>query len=149
MIGLCGTALGVWLLCFQATAPARADGDDFFVPLLNPDGTPVVLGGYAGAVRDERGRGIPDATIKIVVTVDTEDGPTPLALNAYSDAIGRYRSRNPNEVFTDYLADGISPRSVELIVLKEGYEEIRRFARGRLHANGPLETDFVLRKRRR
>ena len=138
--------VGVFLICLAA-APLRADGDDFFVQPLNPDGTPVVEGGYAGTVRDESGRGIADATVKIVVTVETAEGPYPLELNAYSDALGRYRSRDPKIVFADFLAEGVGPRSIELIVLKEGYEVIRRFRRGRLDAGGPYETDFTLRKK--
>ena len=142
----CGIAFGAWLLCLQAT-PVRADGDDYFVPLLNPDGTAVVQGGYTGSVKDDRGRRIPDATIKIVVTVETAEGPYPLAFNTYSDALGRYRSRDPKAVFADFLADDIAPRSIELIVMKDGYEEVRRFVRSRLHKAGPVEIDFILRKK--
>ena len=142
-----GLAFSAWLLCLPA-APTQADGDDYFLPALNPDGSAILEGGYAGSVKDDAGRSIPDATVKIVVTVDTAEGPYPLTLNAYSDALGRYRSRDPKVVFSDFLPGNTAPLNVELIVLKEGYEFVRRFARGRLQETGPLEVDFVLRKER-
>ncbi len=144
----CGIALGAWLLCLQAT-PARADGDDYFIPMLNPDGTAVFEGGYTGSVKDDKGRRVPDATIKIVVTVETAEGPYPLTLNTYSDVLGRYRSRDPKVVFADFIADDIAPGSIELIVMKDGYDVVRRITRGRVNKTGPFEIDFILREKPR
>ena len=143
-------ALAIGALLVTTPAPSRADGDDYFVSeLFNPDGSPVSQGGFAGSVKDDSGKLVKDATIKISLNVDTGQGKFPLAYNAYTNELGRYRSLDPKGVVADFLAVDIEidPKTVEVTASKVGYEMTRRFVRGRPKSGGFYEIDFVLKKK--
>ena len=138
------------ILSWASVGPARADGDDYFVSeLFNPDGSPVSQGGFAGIVKDASGKLVKDATIKIALKVDTGQGAFPIAYNAYTNELGRYRSLDPKGVVADFLAIDveIDPKTVDVTATKEGYDMARRFVRGRPKSGGFYEIDFVLKQK--
>lgn len=146
--GACG-ALACALMLGASPGPARADGDDYFVSeLFNPDGSPVSQGGFAGIVKDGNGKLVKDATIKISLKVDTGQGTFPIAYNAYTNELGRYRSLDPKGVVADFLAVDVEvdPKTVEVTATKDGYEMTRRFVRGRPKSGGFYEIDFIIKK---
>ncbi len=130
---------------------ARADGDDFFQSeLFNPDGTPVRQNGFVGTVKDDSGRYIEDATITVRVTVDLGQTKQPLAYNAYTNALGRYRTLDVNGVVADFFAVDvdIDPKDIDVTAEKQGYILQQRFNRGPTGKVGPIEINFVLKKRK-
>ena len=143
---------GLLAFAFLCVAPisVHADGDDYFVSeLFNPDGSPVSQGGFAGIVKDDSGKLVKDATIKISLNVDNGQGTYPIAYNAYTNELGRYRSLDPKGVVADFLAIDVNvdPKTVDVTAAKDGYEMARRFVRGRPKAGGFYEIDFVLKKK--
>ena len=149
LFAACGAVACAALMCVSA-GPVRADGDDYFVSeLFNPDGSPVSQGGFAGTVKDDRGKLVKDATIKISFKVNTGQSEFPIAYNAYTNELGRYRSLDPKGVVADFLAVDVEvdPKIVDVTATKDGYEMTRRFVRGRPKSGGFYEIDFVLKKK--
>jgi hypothetical protein len=122
--------------CLLAT-PAWSNGDHFFSNKEIPGDPRYVI---FGCVKDEQGRYVKDATVRVHVAEHMLD------VEAQTDVLGRYREPDVGRVINDMGYD-VDPSLITVTVDYPGYHIAHREFRGRYRQKkGAIEMNFQLRR---
>lgn len=130
-------------LMVAGRAPARADGDDFFIKSDKPLMSQLI---FVGAVKDDGGNYVRGALVTWTAVVGQGDEQDTSFAGTYTDVIGRYRTMDVARVVALNGFD-LDPARVEVTVSKPGYVMTRRLKRTRQNqVMGLIEIDFEMRR---
>ena len=133
------------LVLFMAAAScsiagtAWADCDSFFLSTEIPGNPQYVV---YGSVKDENGRRIENATVRVYVVEHMID------LETKTDVLGRFRTPDVGRVITE-MGYEVDPSLITVAIIYPGYHIAHREYRGRRgQKQGAVEMDFRLKKNR-
>lgn len=124
-------------VCCAFAAPALPNGDGFFESKEIPGKPEFVI---FGNVKDERGRYLGNATVKVEVAEHM------LEFSAETDVIGRFRTPDIGRAIRD-LGYDVDLSLIAVTVEYPGYRVVRREYRGkRGQTKGAIEINFRMKK---